>query len=210
MKNEKIIEMIKVLGEMTDNDSYEYKMIWNELYEVCVNELHKLVNKKQYYFTSDYSQEDFEQDVMTNIFDKIWQYDATRGQFNTWIWRIGTNVYNSYRKLIDNKLKTVSMYVENEDINIIDCYKYSKSVEKEYFYNISSGELYKFISQLKDNYRKVVILCDIRGLKPSEAAKILGEKREDIYRWLNRAHNNLEKIITDNKIVENIYEEYEL
>ena len=217
MENTKVVEMVKKLVDMKGESTYEYELLREELYKECIKELRTMVNVRQYSFSSDYAQDDFEQDVMISVFEKLNQYDVTRGQFNTWIRKIGSNTYNKFynvrKHLSENGLRTISMYVENDEnevSNIIDYYKYSKSVEKESFFNISSERLYKAIAQLRDNYRKVVILCDIQGIKPGEAAKMLGEKREIVYRWLNRAHDNLKKIIVNEKLEEDIYEGYEL
>ena len=217
MENTKIVEMVKKIVDMKGEKTYECEMLRGELYNLCVKELRKMAGARQYSFSNDYSQEDFEQDVIMIVFEKLNQYDITRGQFNTWIRKIGANIYNKFynghKRLSENGLRTISMYVENDEnevSNIIDYYKYSKSVEKELLFNMSSEKIYKTIAQLRENYRKVVVLCDIQGLKPSEAANVLGEKREDVYRWLNRAHDSLEKIIVNEEIEEDIYEDYEI
>lgn len=217
MDNGKIVAIIRELADVQGKGNYSNEMLWGELCEECVKELRKMVTRKQYVFTSDYAQEDFEQDVMMVIFENLHRYDATRAQFNTWFRRISANIYNKFynqqKRLMENDVRTISMYIENdenEEGNIIDCYKYSKSVEKDYFYSISCGKLYNAIQHLKDNYRDVVMLCDMAGFKPGEAADILGQKREIVYRWLNRAHDKLEKFIVDEDMEEDIYDEYNL
>lgn len=217
MNNERTLAIVNELVKVNDKKSYAYEMRWSELYKECIKELRNIVRRREYSFASDYSQEDFEQNVMITIFEKLYEYDALRAKFSTWLWKISANIYNKFynerKRLKENGFETISMHRENDDnevVNIIDIDKYSKSVEKEYFYNLSSERLYDAIDNLRDNYRDVVILCDIEGRKPREASKVLGRKSEDVYRWLNRAHDNLERFIVNEEIEEDFVDEYDL
>ncbi len=217
MNNERTLTIVNELVKVNCKRSYVYEMLWSELYGECIKELRNIVRRREYSFASDYSQEDFEQNVMITIFEKLYEYDALRAKFSTWLWKVSTNIYNKFynerKRLKENGFETISMYRENDDnevVNIIDIDKYSKSVEKEYFYNLSSERLYDAIDNLRDNYRDVVILCDIEGQKPREASKVLGRKSEDVYRWLNRAHDNLERFIVKEEIEEDFVDEYDL
>ena len=153
MRNERIYEIVMELVNMKERASSRFEMLWGELYEACVKEIHKMAVRKKYTFTSDYGQEDFEQDVMIDVFENLDKYDASRSKFNTWLWRIAKNSYIALWKKRNN-LETVSMYVENEDCeieNIIDQYVHSYSVEKEYFSTLGGKKLYDAIDGLKDN-----------------------------------------------------------
>lgn len=217
MNNERTLVIVNELVDMKGKSTYECEMLWCELYEECIKELRKMVYKKHYTFASDYAQEDFEQDVMITIYKKLHEYDAMRAKVSTWIHMISANIYikfyNERKRLKEKGFETISMYKENDDnevINMIDLNKGSKSVEKEYFYKLSCERLYNAIYNLKDNYRDSVILCDMEGLKPREASKVLGCKNEDVYRHLNRAHNKLKRTILNEELDEEFFDEYEL
>ena len=212
MNNERLLAIVNELVNMKGERTYEHEMLWCELYEECIKELRKMVLKKHYTFASDYAQEDFEQDVMITIYKKLHEYDAIRAKVSTWLHMISANIYNKFyneRKHLKEKgFETISMYKENDDkeiINMIDLYKHSNSTEKDYFYNLSCERLYDAICHLRDNYRDSVILCDIEGLKPREASKVFGRKNEDVQRWLNRAHDTLERYITNEEMEEDLF-----
>ena len=83
-------------------------------------------------------------------------------------------------------------YNENgEEASIIDLYHSTKSIEDMVLHNQSWEMVYEAINSLKENYRDVVMLCDVMNRKPHEAAVILGCKPADVSRWLNRAHKKL-------------------
>ena len=44
---------------------------WCDLYEECIHEVRNIARRKNYTFASDYSQEDFEQDVIIMIYNKF-------------------------------------------------------------------------------------------------------------------------------------------
>ena len=195
------------------NEIFEKEMYWIELYEECKKTLMNMAKCENYQFDDLWELSDFVQEVMIIVCEKIQTYDINRSKFATWVKKIGKNVYYDYLRSIRNKAKELSMYIDNdnnEELNIIDTFKYSMSVEDNYFYRISSDKLYNAINNLRDNYRDVVMLCDIEGLKPSEASKVLGIKREDVYRRLNRAHNKLLQFVVSEEIEEDFSYEYEL
>lgn len=211
MNNEKIVALIKGIVDAKGQGTYEHEMCWVELNKECVDALKKIVYSKNFTFNAEWDFDDFMQDVMSSIFKNLKIYDATRASFYTWFRTISTRIY--YKNRYNKEIISIPMYLENEDneiVNIIDQCKYRTSVENDYFYNLSCEKLYDAINQLRDNYRDVVILCDIEGLKPGEAAKILGQKREVVYRWLNRAHDKLKDFIVAEAMEEDLSNEYEL
>ncbi len=57
--------------------------------------------------------------------------------------------------------------------------------------------LHNAINKLKDNYRKVIILRFIDGLKVKEVAQILQESQNSVSVRINRAIKKLEQILTE-------------
>ena len=217
MNNNMMCELIEVLTIKKGENPHNYEVCWKTFYDECLKSLRAIVCKKHFEFNADWTQEDYEHDVMLKVFDKMDSYDSKCGHFITWFSTLSTRIYykkyNKAKNEMANGNFTIPMYIENNDndtINIIDHYKYSTSVEKDYFYNISSDKLYNAIANLKDNYRNVVMLCDIQGIKPKDAAKILGCKSEDVYRWLTRAHASLKTFIINEEMEEDLSYEYEL
>ena len=217
MNNQRTLAIINELVDAKGTRTNEQEMLWCELYEECVKEVRNIVRRKNYSFAIDYTQEDFEQEVMITIYKKLYEYDALRAKVSTWLHMISATIYNKFyneRKRIKEKgFAMIPMYKENDDkevINMVDLNKFSKSVEKEYFYNMSCERVYDAINHLRDNYRDVVMLCDIEGLKPREASKVLGCEAKVVYRNLNRAHDNLERTIVNEELDEDLLDEHEL
>lgn len=217
MNNKIMCDLIDVLTIKVKDNSFDHELCWKKFYEECIHSLRTIVHKKNFTFDADWTQEDFEHDVMLKVIDKIDSFDAKCGHFSTWFTTISTRIYykkfNRVKVALENGFSTIPIYIKNdnnESINVIDHYKYSTSVEQDLFHNLGSKNLCQAIVSLKDNYRDVVILCDLQGLKPSEASKHLGCKSEDVSRWLSRAHASLKSTIIKEEIVEDLSYEYEL
>lgn len=104
--------------------------------------------------------EDLLQDIFLTIWKKIDQYDASKGKFYTWAYRIARN------KTLNALRKTDSL-IQNEDISV---YKDIKGEEAPQEYDELNGALKK----LEDHHQKVIELVYFKGYTHREAHKIMG------------------------------------
>ena len=133
---------------MKDENNYEQELCWKIFYNECVDVIRTIVYKKNFTFDAEWSQEDFEQDVMIKVFNRLDTYDSECGKFSTWLsYIINRTYYKKYNKAKREKEKgftVIPMMVENSEnnsYNIIDYFKYVHSIEKEYFFDTLFLEL---------------------------------------------------------------------
>jgi len=148
--------------------------------------------------------EEIVQDVFMIVYQKI---DSFKGDsaFYSWIYRICVNA--SLMRLRSRKrTETVSlepfMPVFTEDgRHAGEVSNWSREVEKRVM-NKEIGEvLRKFIGELSEKYRIVLVLSDVEGLPNEEAANILGLTVPAVKSRLHRARlylrQRLEKYMTE-------------
>ncbi len=215
MNNERTLELINSLLDEKKNGTYEKELLWKEFYEMSINELKTKINCRNYLFASKQDQEDFEQEVMMIVFSKLKKYDPSRTKFSTWLETISSRIYfKKYKKEKVASERTATFLYEdayaNGDGEMSYYSNYSKSVEDEYFHNCDMEDIQNAIAGLKDNYREVFILCNIEGKKPGEAAKLLGCKVEDVYKWLHRANKKIAEYIMEKSLEDALFYEYEM
>ena len=205
MNNTRTLELINALVNGKEERTYREEMLWSEFYEACVKELNKKASMRNYdFFDIDWSQEDYVQEVMFEVFKNLHKYDVARAQFATWLGGVGDRIYRKHLSMCTKKrnkgFEVTTMYVEDDeckDLNIIDKFDCTNSVEKDYFHELAMSTMYDAIDGLKSNYRKVVTLCDLEGRKPREVAKVLGCNSKDVHDWLYRGHRALAKSLDD-------------
>lgn len=91
-----------------------------------------------------------------------------------WLFRIMKNTYiNSYRKQVKEPDKVDYEEIENFYENIKSSYKDTSHLEKEMFDNLLDDEVSEAITSLPEDFRTVVILCDIEGLSYEEIADFI-------------------------------------
>ena len=55
----------------------------------------------------------------------------------------------------------------------------------------------KVLSELNENYRKAIVLCDIEGMKRSEAAEAVGVSIDTVGSWLFRGRKKFHKLLKE-------------
>ena len=104
--------------------------------------------------------EDLLQEIFLTIWKKIDQYDASKGKFYTWAYRIARN------KTL-NALRKTDTLIQNEDMSV---YKDIKEEELPREYDELNGVLKK----LEDHHQKVIELVYFKGYTHREAHKMMG------------------------------------
>jgi RNA polymerase sigma-70 factor (ECF subfamily) len=103
--------------------------------------------------------QDLLQEVFLTIWKKIDQYDASKGKFYTWAYRIARN------KTL-NALRKTDTLIQNEDISVYNDMK--GEIPPDY------SELNGVLKNLEDHHQKVIELVYFKGYTHREAHKEMG------------------------------------
>ncbi|MGH2574371.1 MAG: sigma-70 family RNA polymerase sigma factor [Ignavibacteria bacterium] len=115
-----------------------------------------------------------------------------------WLFRIMKNCYiNKYRK---NKKEPVK--VDYEDVqNFYDSIRAEvvdpNDLEHKVYSNLLDDDVMNALSSLQDDYKTVVILCDLEGLSYEEIAEFLDCPIGTVRSRLHRGRKILQKKLTD-------------
>jgi RNA polymerase sigma-70 factor (ECF subfamily) len=146
------------------------------------------------------------QDSFLNTMSKIWQkidqYDMTRGNFSTWCYNIARN-----ESLL--LLKSRKRYVSTEDENIENIFNMNAMANGDYYdlhddpsLTFINGqnkvdELYESIIQeikeLPELYKDIMIDREINGMKYKDIAAKYDIKKRSIATRIRRARNRIKK-----------------
>lgn len=104
---------------------------------------------------------DLLQETFITVWEKSHQYDANKGKFYTWVYRIAKNkVLNVMRKPIKLiQTEDLSVYKETEENNILES---------------ENLELKGALSKLKDHHRAAIEMVYFQGLTHREAHEEMG------------------------------------
>lgn len=109
-----------------------------------------------------------------------------------WLFRIMKNTYiNKYRKETKEPDKVDYEEVENFYENIKPSSTDSAHLEKDIFDNLLDDELSEAINSLPDDFKTVVILCDIEGFTYEEIADFIDVPVGTVRSRLHRARKML-------------------
>lgn len=202
LEHKKALELITKLTNTTISPK-EREQTWASLIELCKERFEVIIRTKGWTFSGDWEKEDFFQELCLKMYIELPNYDSNRSNIVTWFNLLCCSAYLKHHEVRRRKAGNMisvpaTLYNENgEEANIIDLYCSLQSAEEAFLDNYEWKMIFQAIYGLKDNYRQVVILCDLQNRKPQEAADILGCKPEDVYRWLNRAHKKLRQLVNE-------------
>lgn len=135
------------------------------------------------YARSDAQAQDYLQECFLQIFKQLGKYDAQRGEFSGWLYRVATNTI--LQQLRRSKRQPQLLYleelpeVEDDDLLALP--------------DTSSEQLMRAIQQLPDGYREVLNLYVFEGWTHREIADTLGITPSASRSQLARAKQYLKK-----------------
>ena len=149
--------------ERTGNDfTYFYKKYYPKL----IYYTSKMCNDTQ-------KAEDVTTESFMTAFEKIDKYDKDKSQFSTWLFTIARNIM---LQEIKNQKKTVSIDVEvdEEGTTLKDFIQEAESTDQYSNLTARKSEIMKnHISRLKDPYRKVIEMREIKKMQYKDIASEL-------------------------------------
>lgn len=155
----------------------------------------KIYNIAYNMFTNEQDAYDATQEVFIKLYRNIhsFKFDSS---FATWLHRIAVNTcideYRKKKKHIYQTAYSLDEPIENEDSAVVREIKdQSKTPEDKIIQNETIEDVRKAISQLKEEYKSIIILRDLNGYSYEEIAKILDCSLGTIKSRLSRARNAL-------------------
>jgi len=94
---------------------------------------------------------------------------------------------------LEGLLEELELAEENADLLLDEAI----SPEEIVMAQVMDDEVAKALEQLPDNFREIVILCDIEGLSYAEAAEALGIPIGTVRSRLSRARETLRSLLWD-------------
>ena len=151
-----------------------------QFWELLVPHKHRLYNfiQKSLNFSEDAA--DIFQETVLRAFRYFYSYKKEK-DFSTWVFAIAHNEIKNY-------FRKAGKYVSVADI---DRFKSSEQDETQ----VLVQEVYRFAARLKPKHRQVFFLFYYNGFSISEVSQITGIKEGTVKFMLNRARNDLKKII---------------
>ncbi len=180
---------------LTDSELIKLILKNSEVFGVIVDRYNEKLSKyiKRRSHATKQDVEDILQNVFIKVYKNINDYDQNLN-FSSWIYRI------TYNELIDwyRKDKTrASLSLDDTDIGILekisddtkedDFKRFDKLKEKEY--------IIQALEKLKPEYREILIQKYFEDKSYEEISDILKIPIGTVATWLNRAKNDLKKIL---------------
>jgi RNA polymerase sigma-70 factor (ECF subfamily) len=155
----------KIFKERTGNDfSHFYKKYYPKLIyytaKMCKNDVQKA--------------EDVTTESFMTAFEKIEKYEKDKSQFSTWLFTIARNIM---LQEIKNQKKTISIdaEVDDEGTTIKDFIQEEEDFDYITKLNNKKAEIMKeHISRLKEPYKKVIEMREIKKMAYKDIAEELG------------------------------------
>jgi RNA polymerase sigma-70 factor (ECF subfamily) len=148
----------------------------------------------------EYEAEDLTQEVFVKVGKGLENYRG-EAKLSTWLYRIATNAAidwmrsPSFQKLAEKGNSDDSLEQNESEAGSGDVWPDEKSptIEKQLFRKEMNECIRQFIENLPGNYRLVLILIELEGLKNKEVAEILGVSLGTVKIRIHRAREKLKQ-----------------
>lgn len=135
------------------------------------------------YVRNIHTAEDLTEDTFVKLVAKRPRYDE-RYSFRTWLYTIGRNT--ALDELRRRKRRTETGLEKAEDLPADE-----ESVERAYLKQEEKIRLYRAMDRLREEYRQVLYLHYIEGLRNEETARVMRKNRRQVENLLYRAKTAL-------------------
>lgn len=129
--------------------------------------------------------EDITQDVFMQLICKPGSFDASKGSLSAYLFGITRNLARASLRVTQPNLALDDLaeadMIQASDTELIDCLSSSEALDS----------LRKALLALPEQYREVVVLCDIEEMTYADVATVLECSAGTIASRLHRAHNIL-------------------
>ena len=129
---------------------------------------------------------DATQDAFLKAFERLKQFRGDAA-FSTWLYRITVNVCHDFQRR--RQPVPFSQLSEEESETLNGAETAEPDPEEEWQRRAKREAVQKVLQQLPDEFRQVLILCDLQGLTYAEAAAILDVPEGTVKSRLHRARH---------------------
>ena len=141
---------------------------------------------------------DASQEVFINVYKSIGNFKEN-SSLSTWIYRICANVCKDFLRKRMRSAKTVSIFSSKEDEEIIEIPDESASPHERFEELELKDQIKEAMDELSEEFRTVLVLCDIEGLSYDKIAEILKCPAGTVKSRINRARSALRKKILEKR-----------
>lgn len=142
---------------------------------------------------------DASQEVFINVYKSIGNFKEN-SSLSTWIYRICANVCKDFLRKRMRSAKTVSIFSsKDEDSDIIEIPDESASPQGRVEEIELRDQIKEAMNELSEEFRTVLVLCDIEGLSYDKIAEILKCPAGTVKSRINRARSALRKKILEKR-----------
>ncbi|MDP4146195.1 MAG: RNA polymerase sigma factor [Bacillota bacterium] len=159
-------------------------------------ELFKIYEKYLYKLCYGYTQNeqdslDVVQEIYIKIFRNIEKFDGNM-PFHPWVRKLAVNTCLNFKRSIKSNI--ISLYYENEEgATLEDTLSMEYNLEEEIEKKDLKEVINKYLKDLNENYRIIIILRYFEGLSYNEIAETLGKPLGTVKTDLYRAKSVLKK-----------------
>lgn len=177
----KKIEQLVIHSQKGDQDSF------GELYDILIQEIYRYV----YFKVRPEDASDLCAEVFVKAWEHIKSYSPQPGtSFRSWIFRIAHNIVIDYYRKNDQ-------YEDIEQAEAIQDTSYEANVEESINHILTLEYVEKGMTQLKEEYRQIILLKFIQDFSNEEISEIMGKSEGAIRIIQYRALQELKKIIKE-------------
>ncbi len=165
-----------------DENKLEFQKVYSTFRLKILRYLARLVGKHE--------AEDLAQEVFVKVSEGLKGFRG-ESKLSTWIYRIATNT--ALDRLRSPSFQRIAQGGASEEEVEADGEYKAPSVDQELVRKEMNECIRSFIANLPENYRTIVVLSELEGLKNNEIAEVLGVTLDTVKIRLHRARAKLKK-----------------
>jgi RNA polymerase sigma-70 factor (ECF subfamily) len=174
----------------------DHEFEFQEIYETFQPKIYRYLAR----LVGEYETEDLIQEVFIKVNRSLPRFKG-ESQLSTWIYRIATNAAldrlrsASFRRNVQTQVPGSAIAATTPDIEDKNVWSDEKTplVDQQLIRKEMNDCIKDFIEKLPENYKTVLVLCELEELKNKETANILGISIETVKIRLHRARKKLKK-----------------
>ncbi len=169
-------------------ENKKFEELFNEYEKPVYNYVLRMVKNEQL-------AEDLTQDIFIKVYQKLGGFRSD-SSLKTWIYRIATNTYLDYFRTSGHKKDKITGYLMDTGDDKSSFLEAEKvlSIDEQLIKSEMKSCIYDFVNKLPEDYRAVIILHDLQGLKNREIAEILNCSLDTVKIRLHRARKKFRTI----------------
>jgi RNA polymerase sigma-70 factor (ECF subfamily) len=171
-------------------NSYNFEEIFDTYEKPVYNYVLRMVRNKQ-------SAEDLTQDIFIKIYKNLSSF-REEAKLSTWIYRIATNTYLDYFRTAAHQKEVRSDYLNGDENLSMEEIEKVLSIDEQLVKTEMNACVQDYVNNLPEDYKVVIILHDLEGLKNREIADILGSSLDLVKIRLHRARKKFRTVCAAN------------